>query len=141
MVVMVAPEHIVWLAGVATAFGVGFTSTVAVMAVPVQPLAVGVIVKVTVTGAVVVFVSEPLILPEPLAAMPVTVPVLSRVQLNVVPGTEPLSAMVVIAAPEQIVWLAGVATAVGIGFTTKPEIDCDGRHDTSSGFGVKIAYK
>ena len=65
--------------GVATASGVGFTNTVAVIGVPGQPLAVGVIVNVTVTGAVVVLVNAPLILPEPLAAMPVTVPVLSLV--------------------------------------------------------------
>lgn len=50
--------------------------TVAVIGAPGQLLAVGVMVKVTVTGAVVVLVSEPLILPEPLAAMPVTVAVL-----------------------------------------------------------------
>ena len=48
---------------------------------PGHPLAVGVMVNVTVTGALVVLVNEPLILPEPLAAMPVTVPVLSLVQL------------------------------------------------------------
>ena len=71
----------VWLAGVATAFGVGFTSTVAVIGAPGQPLAVGVIVNVTVTGAKVVFVNVPLILPLPLAAIPVTVTVLSLVQL------------------------------------------------------------
>ena len=65
----------------ATAFGVGFTSTVAVIGVPGQLFAVGVIVNVTVTGALVVLVNEPLILPEPLAAMPVTVPVLSLVQV------------------------------------------------------------
>ena len=74
-------EQIVWDAGVATAFGVGFTSTVAVTGVPVQPLAVGVIVNVTVTGEVVVFVNAPLILPAPLAAIPVTATVLSLVQL------------------------------------------------------------
>ena len=46
------------------------------MDVPGQPLAVGVIVNVTVTGAVVVLVNEPLMFPVPLAAIPVTVPVL-----------------------------------------------------------------
>ena len=81
MVVIVAPEQMVCDAGVATAFGVGFTSTVAVMAAPGQPLAVGVIVNVTVIGALVVLVNAPLIFPEPLAAIPVTVPVLSLVQL------------------------------------------------------------
>ena len=87
----------------ATAFGVGFTSTVAVTAAPGQPFAVGVIVNVTVTGTFVVLVNEPLILPDPLPAMPVTVPVLSLVQLKVVPETPPVNAIVVIAAPEQIV--------------------------------------
>ena len=46
--------------------------------VPGQPLAVGVIVKVTVTGAFVVLVSIPLIVPVPSVAAPslnVTVPV------------------------------------------------------------------
>lgn len=67
--------------GVATILVIGFTSTVAVTGVPVHPLAVGVMVKVTVTGAVVVFVSAPLILPVPLAAMPVTATLLSLDQL------------------------------------------------------------
>ena len=75
------PEQIVCDAGVAIAFGVGLTSTVAVIGVPVQPLAVGVIVNVTVTGAFVVLVNEPAILPAPVAAMPVTVAVLSLTQL------------------------------------------------------------
>ncbi len=81
MVVMALPEQMGCAAGVATAFGVGLTNTVAVIGVPVQPLALGVIVKVTVTGALVVLVSVPAISPVPLAAMPVTEVVLSRVQL------------------------------------------------------------
>lgn len=79
--VIVAPEQIVCDAGVLTAFVAGFTSMVAVTGVPAHPLAVGVIVNVTVTGEVVVFVKAPLILPDPLAATPVTVPVLFLVQL------------------------------------------------------------
>ena len=69
-----------WLAGWFTS-GVGLTVTVAVTDVPKQPLAVGVMVKVTVTGVLVIFVNVPLILPAPLAAMPVTVATLSLVQL------------------------------------------------------------
>ena len=46
-----------------------------------QPLAVGVMVNVTVTGAVVVLVNAPVMLPDPLAAMPVAAAVLSLVQL------------------------------------------------------------
>ena len=78
---MVAPEQIVCDNGVANAVGTVFTNTVAVIGTPVQPLAVGVIVNVTVTGALVVFVNVPLILPVPLAAIPVTATVLSLVQL------------------------------------------------------------
>ena len=91
------------MAGVATAVGVGLTKTVAVIAAPGQPFAVGVIVNVTVTGALVVFVSVPEMLPEPLAAMPVTVPVLLRVQAYVVPLTAPVNTMVLIEAAEQMV--------------------------------------
>jgi len=117
IVVIEAAEQIVWLDGVAVAFGVGFTKTVAVIAVPVQPFAVGVIVKVTVTGALVVFVNVPEMSPLPLAAMPVTAAVLSLVQVYVVPLTDPVKAIVVIADAEQIVWLDGVAVAFGVGFT------------------------
>ena len=116
-IVVIAPEQIVWLAGVATAFGVGLTNTVAVIAAPGQLLAVGVIVNVTVTGALVVLVNEPKILPLPEAAMPVTFAVLSRVQLNTVPLTLPVKAIVVIAPPEQIVCEVVVATTFGVGLT------------------------
>ena len=81
IVVMAAPEQIVCEAGVAIALGVGLTSTVAVVVGPTQPLAVGVIVNVTVIEAKVVFVNDPLILPAPLAAIPVTVATLSLVQV------------------------------------------------------------
>ena len=80
MVVIEEPEQIVCDDGVATAFGVGLTRTVAVVVGPGHPLAVGVIVNVTVTGATVVLVNDPLISPEPLAAIPVTA-TLSLVQL------------------------------------------------------------
>ena len=81
MVVIAVAEHIVWLKGVADASAVGFTKTVAVIGFPVQPLAEGVIVKVTVIGANVVLVSGPLMSPLPLAAIPVTVAVLSLVHV------------------------------------------------------------
>ena len=79
--VIVAPEQIVCDEGVATALGFGFTNTVAVIGVPEQLVVVGVIVNVTVTGAVVILVNVPLILPAPLADMPVTEVVLFLVQL------------------------------------------------------------
>ena len=103
-------------AGIATGFG--YTRTSAIIGVPGQPLAVGVMVKVTVTGPLVVLVSEPLISPLPLAAMPVAVATLSLVQLYVVAGTGlPFNTMVVMAEPEQIVCVEGVATADGVGYT------------------------
>jgi len=80
IVLIEVAEQIVCEAGVATAFGVGLTNTVAVIAAPGQPFAVGVIVKVTVIGALVVLVSEPDMLPEPEAAIPVTATALSLVQ-------------------------------------------------------------
>jgi hypothetical protein len=75
-----APLHFTWLA---TAFtvGVGLTVTVAVVFGPTQVPDVGVITNVTVTGAVVVLVSVPLMLPLPLAAMPVAAAVLFLVQV------------------------------------------------------------
>ena len=76
-----APEQIVCDNGVAEALGPAFTSTVPVMGAPVQPLTEGVIVNVTVTAAVVIFVRAPEILPEPLAAIPVTEVELFLVQL------------------------------------------------------------
>lgn len=107
--------QIVWDGGVAIALGVGLTNTVAVMGIPVQPLTVGVIEKVTVTGAFVVFVKAPLISPVPLEAMPVTVPVLSLFQLYTVPVSVLDNTIGVIADPEQIVCAAGVAVATGTG--------------------------
>jgi hypothetical protein len=110
---MGTPEHFVCEDGEASAVGVGFTKTVAVIGIPGQLPAVGVIVKVTRTGALVVFVNAPLIFPEPLAAIPVTATLLSLAQLNTVPPILPLRMMVVIDAPEQIVCDDGVATTLG----------------------------
>ena len=93
------------------------TKTVAVIGNPTQPFAVGVIVKVTLIGALVVFVKVPEILPLPLAAMPVTAAVLSLVHAYVVPLTAPVKAIVVIADAEQIVCEVGVAVAFGVGLT------------------------
>lgn len=85
IVVMAEPEHIVCDDGVATAPGIGLTTTAAVTGVPVHVVPAfvkdGIIVKVTITGALVVLVNEPLILPDPLDAIPVTGPALSLIQL------------------------------------------------------------
>src|SRR4051812_3008178 len=96
----------------------GLTTTVAVIGAPVIPLAVGAIVNVTVMGAVVVFVNVPaMLLPEPVAAIPVTEAMLSLVHVYVAPGVPLLNAIVVIVAPEQIACVSGVADAAGPEFT------------------------
>jgi len=96
---------------------------VVVIALPTQNVGVGpvgVIVKVTVIGDVVVLVKvAPVILPEPLAATPVTPAVLSLVHAKVVPTTPllVLKVIVVKALPEQTVWLLLVDVATGMAFT------------------------
>jgi len=121
-----------------TIVGVGFTITVAVIGVPGQPLAIGVMVKVTVTGVVTLLVNVPLMFPLPLAATPATVVKLSLVQLKVVPDTAPDNTIVVIVAPEQMVCDAGAATAFGVGFTnTVAVIDGPG-HPLAVGVMVKV---
>jgi hypothetical protein len=74
-------------------------------------------VKVTVTGALVVFVKLPLMFPLPLAAIPVTAAVLFLVQLKVVAATFPERTIVVIVSAEQIVCVAFVAKTFGEGLT------------------------
>jgi len=81
IVVIPLPEQIVCADGMAVISGLGFTKTVAVTGVPSQPLALGVMVNVTVTGNSVVLVNDPLMFPLPLAPMPVTVPALSLVHV------------------------------------------------------------
>ena len=83
--------------------GVGLTTTVAVIGAPGQPLAIGVMVNVTVTWVMTLLVNTPLMFPLPLAAIPVTVAKLSLVQLKVVPDTAPDNTIVVIVPPEQMV--------------------------------------
>ena len=100
---MPVAEHIVCVGVDVTAFGVGFTITVAVTGVPSQPFECGVIVKVTVTGAEVVLVKLPLISPVPLSSIPVTSSVLSLDQLKVLPETLPDKEIVSMELPEQII--------------------------------------
>jgi hypothetical protein len=73
---------------------------------PVQPAAVGVIVKVVVCDVVVLLTSVPAIVgPVPLAAIPVRLVVLVRIHENVVPPTPFGFVMAIdeIAVPEQSV--------------------------------------
>ena len=134
----VDPEQIVCAGGVATAFGIGFTTTVARKAGPLQPLAVGVMVKVTVTGANVVFVKVPLIVPTPFAAIPVTVALLSLTQLNTVPATAPLGTIAMIDEPLQIVCVTGDAVAFGVGFTSTVAVIVAPLQPLAAGVIVKL---
>ena len=86
--VIVAPEQIDCVEGVAPTVGLGLTVIVAVVVLE-HPAAVdAVMVKIVVCGVLVVFVNVPEIVdPVPLPAMPVRFVVLSLVQLNVVPAT------------------------------------------------------
>lgn len=142
IVVIGRPVHTVCDAGVATAVGVGLTTTVAVIEGPVQvtpPLVkLGVIVKVTVTGAVVVLVSVPSMSPEPLAAIPVAVTVLSLVHVKVVPVTALDNTIGVIAIPEQTACDAGVAIALGIGFTSTVAVIAGPAQPLADGIMVKV---
>ena len=95
--------------------GASFTITVAFIAVPTQLPCVGVIVKVTNTGALVVLVNVPLISPVPLAAIPVAATRLFLTQLYTVPATGlPFNTMVVIGEPEHTVCEEGVAVTLGL---------------------------
>lgn len=117
---------------------VGLTRTVAAIGIPEHPLAEGVIVKVTVMGALVALVRFPLMFPLPLAAIPVTVPVLFLVQLKVVGATFPDKTIVVIAVAEQIVCAEFVATTLGVGFTRTVAIVGIPEHPLAIGVIVKV---
>ena len=132
------PEQTLCEAGVAEPVGDGFTSTVGVNFVPTQPFAVGATVKVTFTGAFVVFVSVPEISPEPLSAMPVTTAPLSRVQVNVAPGIPLESAIVLIGLPEQIVCVVGVAKPVTKGLTVMVAVKGVPEHPLAVGVIVNV---
>ena len=75
MPAMSAPLQMVWESGVTVAVDEGFTITVLVTAAPVQVPFVGVMVNNTGIAALVALLSEPVISPVPLLAMPVMLPV------------------------------------------------------------------
>lgn len=107
LLLVILPGHVI--------VGTAFTITVAVTGVPTQPAGdVGVMVKVTVCGTVVILVSVPLMLPLPLAAIPVTFAVLSLVHAKVVPGMSAPGTIVVI-GPEHTVCVKGATLATGNG--------------------------
>ena len=85
------------------ATAVGLTTTVALLTAPGQPLAVAVMLKVTVCGSVPELEKLPLIFPDPEAGMAVLIPGgLSRVQEKPEPDVALLSRIVEIPALLQI---------------------------------------
>jgi len=100
--------------------GTGFTVIEAVIAEPIQLAGlVGVIVKVTVIGELVLLVSEPVISLLPLEAIPEIPEGVVLVQLKVVPETELLvpNTILAIELPEQMVCELLVAVATGVALT------------------------
>lgn len=136
--VIATPPHTVWLLLVTLTVGVGLTCTVAVMGLPGQPPILAVMVNVVVTDAFVEFINAPLMSPVPLAAIPVKVPVLSLVQVNTADGVALVSAIVVIAAPEQTAWLDGVAVIFGPGFTVTVAVMPGPAHPFDTGTIVNV---
>ena len=116
-VVTFSCEQILVAEGVATTLGIGFTITVAVTVLPLQPFASGVTVKITVSGALVILVNIPVISPLPFATIPVEM-LLFLTQLKAVPATLPVKEMLEIAVPEQMLWIEGATIAPGAGFTS-----------------------
>ena len=125
-ILVVVLSHWMEPAGIVNTLGVGLTVTVAEIGRPTQNVVsgpVGMMVKVTITGASVVFVKVPGIW------SPVAVPDIGnvvempagalRVHAKVVPGTSLLvvNTMFVNATPGHSFCAAGVATAIGILFT------------------------
>ena len=122
----------------AATVGRGFTVTVTVV-VDIQLPAVAVMVKVVVCWVEVLLISVPVILPVPLAPMPVRSVVLSLVQLKTVPGTllGLVITMFVIADPEHPDCVAGVAFTVGVGFTVTVTLLLD-VHEPAVAITVKV---
>lgn len=114
---VLSPEQNVADVGVAVATGVGFTVTVTVIGLPVQPFAVDATKYVTVPGTGPVVVSTSDMVAPVLELAPLT-PLAVEVQVKTVPDTELVRAIDVV-APEHIVDTAGVAVAdePGSGFT------------------------
>jgi hypothetical protein len=119
LIVVTDPLQMVWLAGVASTSGIGLMVISTVIGIPGQALAEGVIVYLTTAGVLVTLVRFcdmdtplPLVKPEAVPDNWITV------HAKVVPATLfGLVMLMVVVAPLQIVWLAGVARTFGIGFT------------------------
>jgi len=111
-------EQIVCDAGVATAFGVGFTVMVNVCGVPGQPFADGVTVIFPEIGAVPGFVAVNVGNVEPFPLAPSPMAVFEFVQLNVVPATLLVKFSVPVDTVALLQYAAFAGTvATGVGFT------------------------
>ena len=87
-------------------------------------------------------VNAPFMLPEPLAAIPVTLVVLSLVQLYVVLALPPEGTMVVIAPPEQIVCEDGVPdTATELVLTVTADVTAVPLHPFNLGVMVNVTVE
>jgi hypothetical protein len=124
--------------GVATTSGVGLTVIVTVIGVPEQPPAKGVIVIVAVTGVMIGLTAvKDGILPLPEPARPM--PELLLVQVKVVPLTEPVKTIAVVAVLLQTVCVAGVATALGVGLTVIVAVEGVPKQPPAKGVIVMVA--
>ena len=110
----------------------------AVIGAPKQPLAVGVIVNVTNTGAFVVFTNVPVMSPVPLAPIPVTLATLSLVHTRLAPATELDNTTGIVDMPEQTVCDAGTAWATGIGLTRTVDVIAGPWQPLAVGVIVKV---
>lgn len=115
-IAVVAPEQIVAVEGVAVANGTGFTVMITGSGAPGQPFAVGITVYVTVPGDAPVANSVCAMLVPLDAVPPLAADCVGAAQLNTVPETVPVKAILVV-LPEQIVCAVGVAVTLGVGFT------------------------
>ena len=112
---VVAPVQIACEAGVAMTTGKGLIVTIKSTGNPGQPANVGVTVYVVVPTATPVALNVCAIV-DPVPAVAPLDPDSVTVHANVAPAGVELNAIPV-DVPEQIVWLLGVATTTGVGFT------------------------
>lgn len=118
--------------------GVGFTVIVAVIGVPAQLLANGVMVIVAVTGVdpVLIAVNDGMF-PAPEAANPIEV--LLFVQLNVAPLILDVRVIAEVAEPLHTACVAGVATAIGVGLTVIVAVIAGPKQPPAKGVIVIVA--
>jgi hypothetical protein len=116
-VLVFALLHTVCDVGLTDMIGVGFTLIVNVCTGPRQALACGVTVNTPLVGAVpvLVAVNEAMLLPLPLAPMPIVVLLLA--QVKVVPVTLLVNNSVLVFALLHIVCDVGLTDMIGVGFT------------------------